>query len=408
MLPLPMLRSFARPALGVVSPARSSIFCLPRAQTAAFSCATKLLSLRRNPPPPPSARRGRGPIADTRIQDRTQRVEKARPQAEAEPQQESPDAERIPPAASDYFWHNVYPSNRNYNKILFGLFLAISTPIAFINFFPNPVLPACPDPPELRPYARTLLSDIRFSQPWIATKLFMFRLRRGEYRNFTMRHFAYKPINWLRSEEPTRWWTAITSTFTHGGVLHFGFCGMAMHGLIGILCPVLGPVQTAGLFLASGVGGIGLDVMARKIMTPASALANKQEMFNVTEVAARHPKTGQMYMRKTWVPKPEYQSLFLNHMGSSGGLMGMMMATAFIAPRSSWQIMFIPIPIIAPIMMGGLICWDLAGMMGLFQDTISHSGHLAGDVMGFLLYMLWLKRLPSVRIYQATSKKYGL
>lgn len=271
--------------------------------------------------------------------------------------------------------------------------------------FPNPVLPPCADPKELQRYSNTPLSEIRTTKPFVALQLFVFRLRRGEYRRWVSENFAYKPYNWLNSEQPTRWWTSVTSIFSHGGLFHFGFCAIAANSLISIICPVIGPLQTAGLFLGSGIGGILLDAGARKLLLPQNVADNPKELFVVAEAPKPHPVTGKLFMAKQLVPKPEYESMFMNYLGSSGGLMGMLTASAILAPRSSWQLMFIPIPIRAPYMVGGLVAWDLAGALGVWKDDIGHWGHLAGDVMGLLLYMVWLRRMPTVQIYKATSNR---
>lgn len=91
------------------------------------------------------------------------------------------------------------------------------------------------------------------------------------------------------------------------------------------------------------------------------------------------------------------RGMFAAHVGSSGGLMAMLMVVAAVAPESRWGLMLLPFSVPARVMAGAMVTWDLAGAMGWGGEWmkalgIGHTGHLAGDIVGLLLYAVWLRR----------------
>jgi len=90
-------------------------------------------------------------------------------------------------------------------------------------------------------------------------------------------------------------------------------------------------------------------------------------------------------------------------------LMAMFLVSAWTMPQLKWTLMFIPYGIPSRVLMGALLAWDVAGAMGwdLVGRGIGHMGHLGGDVMGVVLYALWLRRLPVSKYLTVVRKTQG-
>ncbi len=87
--------------------------------------------------------------------------------------------------------------------------------------------------------------------------------------------------------------------------------------------------------------------------------------------------------------------------GASGAISGIMLAFAFLHPNTKLMLMFIPVPIKAKYLIGGMFAYDLVmglkttlsriGIVGGNGDGIAHFAHLGGAVFGFIILMYWQK-----------------
>ncbi|WP_420572555.1 rhomboid family intramembrane serine protease [Kordia sp.] len=92
---------------------------------------------------------------------------------------------------------------------------------------------------------------------------------------------------------------------------------------------------------------------------------------------------------------PEQFKTFVNSyrvpaVGASGAIYGVIVAYALTYPREEIMLMFIPIPIKALYLAGGLLTYDfLAGFFertGIFREgNVAHMAHIGGAVAGFIL-----------------------
>jgi len=78
--------------------------------------------------------------------------------------------------------------------------------------------------------------------------------------------------------------------------------------------------------------------------------------------------------------------------GASGAIMGVMAAFAYLFPNTELYLLFIPIPLKAKYVVGGLIALDLFGGIAPGQaDNVAHWAHLGGALIGIIIVIFWNK-----------------
>jgi len=78
--------------------------------------------------------------------------------------------------------------------------------------------------------------------------------------------------------------------------------------------------------------------------------------------------------------------------GASGAVVGVVTAFATIFPHQKLYMMFIPVPVKAMYMMGGLVAFDLyCGLTGNMSG-VAHFAHIGGAIVGFLMAWFWFKK----------------
>lgn len=91
-----------------------------------------------------------------------------------------------------------------------------------------------------------------------------------------------------------------------------------------------------------------------------------------------------------------YQIPFLNTIGASGAVFGILLAFGWLFPNIPMFILFIPIPIRARIFVIIYALIELlAGMRsfsGMTTDNVAHFAHLGGMLFGWLLLLYWKHR----------------
>jgi membrane associated rhomboid family serine protease len=143
----------------------------------------------------------------------------------------------------------------------------------------------------------------------------------------------------------TRPWTALTYAFVHGGVLHLLFNGLALF--------LFGPTVERRL------GGPGFLLYFLYCVVGAAAFAL-------------------IVQRITPVPP---------FIGASGGVIGILLAYAFIHPDQELLAFPIPVPIRARTLVILLALYDLAGMLflrDLIDTGTAHEAHLGGLLFGWI------------------------
>jgi membrane associated rhomboid family serine protease len=80
---------------------------------------------------------------------------------------------------------------------------------------------------------------------------------------------------------------------------------------------------------------------------------------------------------------------FYPTVGASGGVFGLLLAFAMFYPRARLALIFVPIPVPAPIFVAGYMILELfLGITGT-QAGVAHFAHLGGAIVGFVLIQYW-------------------
>ncbi|HEX7919098.1 MAG TPA: rhomboid family intramembrane serine protease [Gemmatimonadales bacterium] len=153
---------------------------------------------------------------------------------------------------------------------------------------------------------------------------------------------------WLRFDPAlglTRPWTVVTYAFVHGGVLHLLFNGLALF--------LFGPSVERRL------GGPGFLLYFLYCVVGAAAFALVVQRIT---------------------PVPPF-------VGASGGIVGVLLAYAWLHPDQELIAFPIPVPIKARTMVILLACYDMAGMLflrDLINTGTAHEAHLGGLLFGWI------------------------
>ena len=80
---------------------------------------------------------------------------------------------------------------------------------------------------------------------------------------------------------------------------------------------------------------------------------------------------------------------FYPTVGASGGVFGLLLAFAIFYPQARLALIFVPIPVPAPIFVVGYMIIELfLGITGT-QAGVAHFAHLGGAIVGFVLIQYW-------------------
>lgn len=153
---------------------------------------------------------------------------------------------------------------------------------------------------------------------------------------------------WLRFDPAvglTRPWTVVTYAFVHGGVLHLLFNGLALF--------LFGPSVERRL------GGPGFLLYFLYCVVGAAAFA---------------------LIVQRLLPVPPF-------IGASGGVLGVLLAYAYLHPDRELLAFPIPVPIRAQTLVTLLAVYDLMGVIFLreaFNTGTAHEAHLGGLLFGWI------------------------
>lgn len=164
-----------------------------------------------------------------------------------------------------------------------------------------------------------------------------------------------------------RWYTMITSAFSHKGLSHLAVNMFMLHQAteIATLVVGLGPLRLTTLALGSALGG-----------SMGSLYDNSQRI-----------RAGE----------PDMPGL-----GASGIVQGMLVATMLAAPRLPMNVFFIPVEVSYRMVVGGFLAWD---MYNLYQERtrgghekgwtgsyVGYAAHLGGAAFGAAFYLVAMRR----------------
>jgi membrane associated rhomboid family serine protease len=145
-------------------------------------------------------------------------------------------------------------------------------------------------------------------------------------------------------------WQILTYAFLHGGLTHIVFNLFALWMFGGPVESVLGARRYIFLYLACVIGA-------------ACAQLAVIAMF-----------------------QPDH---FYPTVGASGGVFGLLLGFAIFYPQARIALIFIPIPVPAPIFVAGYMIIELfLGVTGS-QAGVAHFAHLGGAIVGFVMIQYW-------------------
>jgi len=173
-----------------------------------------------------------------------------------------------------------------------------------------------------------------------------------------------------------RWWTLLTSSFSHQEFFHFAFNMFTMRTMCQILSMV--PGLHGGHVLAVALG---------------SGLAGSAGYVLQHKAAAKNSKGRMEYMQ-------HYQASAL---GASGAVMGLSAVATCFLPSMPLSLMFIPIPIPLWAVTMGYFAVD-AYYLNSKTSRTAHAGHLGGLVFGAASYFVMLKGVAPFGVWYAISR----
>ncbi|KAF2481869.1 hypothetical protein BDY17DRAFT_325379 [Neohortaea acidophila] len=156
-----------------------------------------------------------------------------------------------------------------------------------------------------------------------------------------------------------RYWTLVTSAFSHQGLGHFAFNMFTFNAFTSIMAFAgVGPVALGFIVLGSGLAGSAAWLY--HLHSPGSDRINR----------------------------------YASALGASGAVMGAGAVATCLMPFAPMQMMFIPINIplwVLTLAYAGLDAYYLNASTG-----VGHSAHLGGAIFGALFYAAYLRRLGGV------------
>ncbi len=148
-------------------------------------------------------------------------------------------------------------------------------------------------------------------------------------------------------------WQVITYSFLHGSTTHILFNMLALWMFGGPVENVLGERRFAIFYFACVLGAASAQLAVMYLFQPGH---------------------------------------FYPTVGASGGVFGLLLAFAIFYPQARLALMFVPIPVPAPIFVTGYVILELIlGVTGT-QAGVAHFAHLGGALVGFVLIRLWRQR----------------
>jgi membrane associated rhomboid family serine protease len=148
-------------------------------------------------------------------------------------------------------------------------------------------------------------------------------------------------------------WQVITYSFLHGSTTHILFNMLALWMFGGPVENVLGGRRFAIFYFACVLGAASAQLAVMYLFQPGH---------------------------------------FYPTVGASGGVFGLLLAFAMFYPQARLALMFVPIPVPAPIFVTGYVILELIlGVTGT-QAGVAHFAHLGGALVGFVLIRYWRQR----------------
>lgn len=172
----------------------------------------------------------------------------------------------------------------------------------------------------------------------------------GFDRDFMSDHFA---ISWAALTEG-RWWTLVTSVFSHGHLLHLLFNMIVLQSFGGLMERVLGSFRFLRFYLVAGI----------------------------------FASFAHAWVSAFYIGDPDLRAV-----GASGALAGVVWVFSLLFPREKILLFgLIPVPaLIGALLFVGLDIWGLTAQAGGGGLPIGHGAHLGGSLAGICYYIFFLR-----------------
>lgn len=172
-------------------------------------------------------------------------------------------------------------------------------------------------------------------------------------------------ISWYNSDAK-RYWTLITSAFSHQNFNHILFNMLSFSTFSSVLCYA---------------GGIGVGAPHIWALTLGSALVASASWLYQKKPQGRDPK---------WSPWAQHGHVQRHvALGASGVVMAFASVATCLAPMIRLLIFPLPVPIPMFILTGAYFAMDIFYLNA--NDSVGHSAHLGGAVFGVLYYLAALR-----------------
>ena len=185
------------------------------------------------------------------------------------------------------------------------------------------------------------------------------------------------------------WWQPLTYMFMHANFSHIFFNMFAVWMFAPMIEQQWGARRFAIYYLVCGLGAAFVQEVVWSMM-----LMNMSASYDTAALA--------------------HIAYFLNTVGASGAVFGILFAFGWLYPDVPMFLLFIPIPIRARtfVIIYALIelFAGLGSVAGLSADHVAHFAHLGGLLFGWLLVLYWKKtnwREPG-ECWDALKEKIGI
>ncbi len=200
-------------------------------------------------------------------------------------------------------------------------------------------------------------------------------------------------------------WQPITHMFMHagistpGGITHILFNMITLYSFGPVLEHTLGFRKYAGLYFLAGLGGFFLYNLINYI-----EFQNYMQSLNIAgyspglffqNVRLMLAGKGDPNAFQSWpeITGEALKIITTPMVGASGAIFGVMAAFTTFYPNAKLIFLFIPFPIKAKYILPGILLVSVVlgytgGMAG-----IAHTAHIGGALVGFILALLWKKKM---------------
>lgn len=184
------------------------------------------------------------------------------------------------------------------------------------------------------------------------------------------------------------WWQPVTYMFLHANFSHLFFNMFAVWMFGPVIEQQWGARRYALYYLVCGLGAAFIQEVVWNLM-----LSNMSMSYDPAALA--------------------HYAYFMNTIGASGAVFGILFAFGWLFPDVPMFILFIPIPIRARYFVIGYALIELfAGLgsvVGISADNVAHFAHLGGMLFGWLLILYWRKtnwREPG-ELWERLKNRFG-